>query len=429
MWTWLLRRVLPWELRVRWRLASVRMDREIDAEVEAEAEATAKFRENLRRDLAESGLPPQEIERTLAEFDSGEVADPELDELHKARRAEIGGRLARAGITGEIHDRERSRAFGKRHAERSERRLWEWLVRSGEGPFIVAEALGGDSSFDRSEPDYCFDRFGMTRTRLPDGRIVCIAGEHEDFYDPDFCIYNDVTVLTPAAGEDWVTETSGDVEIYTYPRRDFPPTDFHSATLVGDAIYIVGCLGYPEQRTERGQTPVYVLHLDGWRIERVKTSGDSPGWIHKHHAAYDAEAHTLIVRGGERGAGKRRDFADNRETFRLDLKTRRWSTDARRERWTTLVFRREGGEWLANDSGAVFIPERVGGTLIDFNGETGMGALDLGGVRIRIDSASDRVEMIVEGEPPGGVLTAAADEIREKLREQTGGGWSVEEKR
>lgn len=40
-------------------------------------------------------------------------------------------------------------------------------------------------------PVWCFNRFGATRTKLPDGRTVCIGGEHEDFYDPDFYIYND----------------------------------------------------------------------------------------------------------------------------------------------------------------------------------------------------------------------------------------------
>jgi len=40
------------------------------------------------------------------------------------------------------------------------------------------------------QPIWCFKRVGNTRTRLPDGRIICVGGEHEDFYDPDFCIYN-----------------------------------------------------------------------------------------------------------------------------------------------------------------------------------------------------------------------------------------------
>ena len=37
---------------------------------------------------------------------------------------------------------------------------------------------------------WCFIRWGATRTKLPDGRLICIGGEHEDYYVPDFYIYN-----------------------------------------------------------------------------------------------------------------------------------------------------------------------------------------------------------------------------------------------
>lgn len=43
---------------------------------------------------------------------------------------------------------------------------------------------------DLKDPVWCFIRFGATRTKLPDGRLICIGGEHEDDYDPDFYIYN-----------------------------------------------------------------------------------------------------------------------------------------------------------------------------------------------------------------------------------------------
>jgi len=57
---------------------------------------------------------------------------------------------------------------------------------------------------------------------LPDGREVLIAGEHEDYYDPDFFIYNDVVVRAP----------DGKFAIYGYSKEAFPPTDFHTATLL-----------------------------------------------------------------------------------------------------------------------------------------------------------------------------------------------------
>lgn len=59
----------------------------------------------------------------------------------------------------------------------------------------------------RHKPVWSFQRFGQTLTVLPDGRRIIIGGEHEDAYDPDFCIYNDVTVLHP----------DGRIQIFGYP--------------------------------------------------------------------------------------------------------------------------------------------------------------------------------------------------------------------
>ncbi|KAJ4289991.1 hypothetical protein N0V88_006792 [Collariella sp. IMI 366227] len=146
-------------------------------------------------------------------------------------------------------------------------------------------------------PLFCFQRFGRTETRLPDGRIVYIAGEHEDFYDPDFYIYNDVVVVSgksvksreameeeeyeisdsdesdyqyysdPEVAELqkkfwekekeeqrvreekwkkekmeenlwWAAAAEGarpeDIEIYSYPADVFPRTDYHTATYYKD---------------------------------------------------------------------------------------------------------------------------------------------------------------------------------------------------
>ncbi|MGI3185772.1 hypothetical protein [Nioella aestuarii] len=135
-------------------------------------------------------------------------------------------------------------------------------------------------------PIFSFDRFGRTVTRLPDGRLVLIAGEHEDHYDPDFCIYNDVCVL----------DGKGGVEYFTYPVDDFPPTDFHTATLMEDHILIIGCLGYPKQRQE-GVTQVLRLDLRTWRVTPVQTTGDNPGWIHRHEAELIHDE--IVVSGGK----------------------------------------------------------------------------------------------------------------------------------
>lgn len=120
-------------------------------------------------------------------------------------------------------------------------------------------------------------RMGQTKTMLPDGRTVYIAGEVEDFYDPDFCIYNDVVVRHP----------SGDIEIFLYRKSDFQPTDFHTATLVGDIIFIIGCFGYKDMR-ESGYTPVYALDLGTMSMKRLDVAGKGPG-VWDHAAVFEKE--------------------------------------------------------------------------------------------------------------------------------------------
>ena len=161
------------------------------------------------------------------------------------------------------------------------------------------------------QPVWCYDRFGRTTTWLPDGRIIEIAGEHEDHYDPDFCIYNDVAVF----------DGKGDFEILSYPERVFPPTDFHTATLVGNSLYIIGCLGYPKQR-KSAETPVYRLDCRTFQIELIRTYGEKPGWISEHTAQYEAATHRIGITGG-RVVG--RNTAPNSQAYTLDLKTRQWT--------------------------------------------------------------------------------------------------------
>jgi hypothetical protein len=164
---------------------------------------------------------------------------------------------------------------------------------------------------------WCFERFGMALVRLPAGHALFIAGEHEDFYDPDFCIYNDVIVI----------ERDLRVTIVGYPRDVFPPTDFHTATLVGEReVYLIGNLGYPEDRRP-GETPVYRLDTETMAITPVTTSGTMPGWISRHRATYDPEGHAIVVRGGQIWTGRRgaAGLRENQFTYRLDLETLTWS--------------------------------------------------------------------------------------------------------
>lgn len=210
----------------------------------------------------------------------------------------------------------RFRRFGTANPERMNVPFWNAMVRNGWNAWQAAQQFG-DSSYGRDNPVWCHDRFGMSLTPLPDGRFVQIAGEHEDSYDPDFCIYNDVIIH----------DGKGGFEILGYPKDVFPPTDFHSATLAGDWIYVIGNLGYRETREAFGyETPVFRFHIPDGRIERVPASGPSPGWIHKHDARL--EAGRIVVSGGEvysvsQGGEPSIDAFTGR--FALDLSTSRWT--------------------------------------------------------------------------------------------------------
>jgi ankyrin repeat protein len=192
--------------------------------------------------------------------------------------------------------------------------FWQDMVRTGMSAW-QARATFNDTESWSDKSVWCFSRFGTSITQLPDGRIVEIAGEHEDYYDPDFCIYNDVIVH----------QGNGDFEIFGYPEAIFPPTDFHSATLVEGFIYIIGNVGYTDQRIF-GETPVYRLHCDTFQIEKICTTGEKPGWIGRHKAHYQ-EPHQIYITGGKLCVmvdGKE-DYVDNTANYVLDLTNFCWS--------------------------------------------------------------------------------------------------------
>lgn len=202
--------------------------------------------------------------------------------------------------------------------------VWRWLVRTKLSAYQANERYNGPSAIDAG-PGWCFERMGQSSTKLADGRVVLIAGEHEDYYDSDFQIYNDVVVQHP----------NGHVDIFGYPREVFPPTDFHSATLVGNRIVVIGCLGYPKDR-KPGTTPVFVLDLGTFTISALDTSGTPPGWIHGHEAVLSADGASININRGvlDRGGSERR-LVDNLDDWRLHLTTWRWErlTERRWPRW------------------------------------------------------------------------------------------------
>lgn len=185
--------------------------------------------------------------------------------------------------------------------------FFEIAIRYELDPYWVCRHLNID--IDSSSPEtlaktklWTWKRFGQTTTTLPDGRIVYIGGEHEDWYDPMFFIFNDVVIENPETGR---------FDLYRYPLSVFPPTDFHTATLdpIRRCIWIIGCLGNVGQRGTK--TPVYRLDIDTFRIEQVQTRGDeSPGWIWGHEARLEGNNGIIVVTD---------------KTWRLDLTEKTWT--------------------------------------------------------------------------------------------------------
>jgi hypothetical protein len=204
-----------------------------------------------------------------------------------------------------------SRRFGTRNPELMTEPFWDGMIRSGISAYQAGRLLGGTRD---DSPIWCANRFGQSITFLRDGRIVQIGGEHEDSYDEDFCIYNDVFVHQP----------DGAIHIFGYPQSLFPPTDFHTATLVGDQIYIVGSLGYRGTR-KYGTTPVYRLDTASLQIEQVETQGTPPGWIYSHRATLPSN-HEICILGGEivTNPGNTETHIDNDKCFILDISHLVW---------------------------------------------------------------------------------------------------------
>lgn len=203
--------------------------------------------------------------------------------------------------------------FGTSNPEVMEIPFWHAMVRAGISAYEAKAQFGDANKMD--EPVWCFSRVGTSFTELPDGRFVQIGGEHEDHYDPDFCIYNDVIVHDRAGG----------FQVMGYPKRVFPSTDFHSATYIEGFIYIIGGLGYQGSRIF-GTTPIYRLNCKTWSIEARPSVGETPGWIHDHKA-FSTEPDILIIKGGKicMEVGGEEQIVDNKDEFMLDLSKMKWS--------------------------------------------------------------------------------------------------------
>jgi hypothetical protein len=191
--------------------------------------------------------------------------------------------------------------------------VWQWLARTRLNAWQANAHFKGPSSLAVG-PGWCADRFGQSTTTLTDGRVLAIGGEHEDHYDPDFCIYNDVHLTSP----------DGEVRILGYPTHVFPPTDFHSATLVGDEVVVIGGLGYAHERRPE-VTPVFALNVNTLAFERrLARSEAGPGWLFEHSARLSKNQRAITVTGGRRLiAGG--EICENFSDWSLNLPKLTWS--------------------------------------------------------------------------------------------------------
>lgn len=272
-----------------------------------DAGADPNLASNTESPIQSAANPP--IAHMLAE------AGADFAEVNSDVRDAVTGRPRTEAIccTPEEYHATKHRVFGNTNPQLMNFPFWRAMVTSGQS------AYQSRAQFDQGRLDdevvWCFERFGKSFTVLPDRRVIEIAGEHEDSYDPDFCIYNDVIVH----------HGDGTFDIYGYPKDVFPPTDFHTATLVGDFIYIVGNLGYMGER-RHGTTQVYRLDVNTLAIEPVETSGASPGWIGQHKAKL--LGNRIEVSGGK-VCGQRdgkETYEENRDRYVLDLCSMTWST-------------------------------------------------------------------------------------------------------
>lgn len=248
-------------------------------------------------------------------------------------------------FTREEFDQQHRPRFGTANPDRMRVPFWDWMIRGDDSPGRVEDDEERESSgYDpykarkildfgpasATAPIWTLSRIGASRTELPDGRIVRVGGEHEDWYDPDFWIYNDVVVFRP----------DGEFEIYGYPRQVFSPTDFHTATRVGDRLILIGRLGDAAERRP-GPTPVFALDLTDYSIAAIPVAGTSPGWIWKHQATLNDEG-LIVVEGGETmdpggGVGLARQ---NFESYSFDPSTGHWQRLTNRN-WRQLIIHRE----------------------------------------------------------------------------------------
>jgi ankyrin repeat protein len=274
------------------------------------ADIYKKDRSQFSQKTAIAHASTQEIAEMLAN------AGDDINQMENEVRAQLLelGHQEKLIITKQDYLAQKHRVYGNSNPQKCEIAFFYDMVRCNGAAWKARSQFDDIDSFN-DQPVWCYERYGKSITAIGNGEYIEIAGEHEDYYDPDFCIYNEV----------FHHKGGGDFTIYQYPESVFPPTDFHTATLVDKYIYIIGNLGYQQQRLYE-TTPVYRLAIDSFKIEKLETSGEYPGWIHAHSAELKNQS-VIRIQGGEivERINDKEDYIFNKYDFELDLDTLKWT--------------------------------------------------------------------------------------------------------
>jgi hypothetical protein len=119
-----------------------------------------------------------------------------------------------------------------------------------------------------------------------------------------------------------VSDAAGRIEIFGYAQEAFPPTDFHTASLIAHPIIVMGKLSNPPNRKERAQ--VLLLDTGSYVFDRVDTNGAGPPWLYKHTAELVDEGDAILISGGLIDDPNLPSVVENIDDWRLDTHTWRW---------------------------------------------------------------------------------------------------------
>lgn len=312
---------------------------------------------------------------------------------------------------------QRHRQFGTANPQQMDMPFWESMVRSGKHAYGARKQFG---ALDDEGAVWCFKRFGMSQTILSDGRTLCVAGEHEDYYDPDFCIYNDLIVKYP----------DGAIQIFGYPREVFPPTDFHTATLVDKRLILIGSLGYQHERRV-GHTPVYELSLPDFHLSPIETTGEMPGWISRHEAELGPDGR-IVIRGGDvmRLRDGKQLFRRNVEEFSFDP-SGQWVRLTHRN-WREFSIGPDPSGMLpyrlrqCSSTVDEFLPTEVPHQVLEAD-EWNQRLLTVEGVRVAITLNSFDLRVLIEGMLSDNLISRLLEDIRKRVEAFSGGSCALEE--